>query len=242
MSIAPLSAQTMFELEADTAYVLKVPSGYESWVLFRDAPGSEWCYYSREKRNDVEKLCFDGGPTYSPNAMATVELVNPSSVKVTLKDGRTGWIARELVDMTTEQRKEYQAQQDARAKRIAQAKALQAKRAADARARESGQQAKERAYIAALPKLYSGSDEVLVATSPDCARDLKNIIEFGRRNGTGIEFRKKILELVTLGCAINIPSGTAITVSHRDREFVTFCAYDGPKKGTCGIALSEHVH
>jgi integrase len=44
-------------------------------------------------------------------------------------------------------------------------------RRSQARAKETERQAKERAYIATLPKLQSGSSEALMATSIDCARD-----------------------------------------------------------------------
>ena len=213
------AAQTEFELQANTEYVLRVPAGYDKWPLIADSAGggAQWCYVNRANRPTVQTLCIDKavslGATYAPDTLAMVTIVGKSSVNVVLKDGRSGWVARELVDMTQEQRKSLEEQQ-----------------------------AKEQAYIASLPKLRSGSSEVLVATSTDCARDYKTIVEFGRRNGTGVEYRKKILELISLGCAKNLPSGTAITVSHRDKDFVEFCAYDGPKKGTCGVALAEHVH
>jgi hypothetical protein len=145
--------------------------------------------------------------------------------------------------MTPEQRKTYEAQKAATAKRIADAKALRDKQMAAARVNEAQAQAKERVYVAGLPKLWSGSsNEVLVATSQDCARDYKAIVEFGRKNGTGIEFRKRIVELVSLGCAVYMPAGTAIVVSRKDADYVRFCAHGGTMKGTCGIALSEHVH
>jgi len=234
-------------LEIGTEYVLRVPNGYDKWPLIAGSASSEWCYLSRGNRDDVQSLCLNAGATYTPNTPATVELLSTvlervSSVKVVLGDGRSGWVARELVDMTQEQRKEYEADQLARAKRLANAKALQAKQATLARAKDAAKQAKEQAFVATLPKLQGGSNEVLVATSTDCARDYKSVVDLGRRNGTGVEYRKKILELISLGCAVDLPTGTAIIVSHRDQELVNFCAYNGPKKGTCGVALIESVH
>jgi hypothetical protein len=240
--LAAVQGSGQFPLHADTEYVLNVPPGYDRWALSGQDGGADWCYASRGRPSDIASLCFDKKPTYASGTSATVELIGDASVKVVLKDGRTGWVARELIGMTPEQKRAYETEQGARAKRVAEAKAQAAKRVAEARAKEAEKEAKERAFIATLPKLRSGSSEVLVATSGDCARDYKGIIEFGRRNGTGIEYRKKVLELISLGCATNLPSGTAINISRRDRDFVTFCAYDGPKRGTCGVALSEHVH
>jgi hypothetical protein len=233
-------AQVRFELQADTEYVLKVPAGYDKWSLV----GEDWAYwcYIRDNKTDVKTNCFRSGwPTYMPNTMATIELVGPATVKVVLKDGRRGWLARDLVDMTPEQWKEYRAEEAARAKRAAQAKALREKEVAAVRMKEAERQAKEKAYLATLPKLHGPAAEVLVATSLDCARDHKNILEFGRRNGTGVEFRKKILELISLGCAVKLPSGTPMLVSKRDRDFVTFCAYNPSAQGACGVALVEYV-
>ena len=78
----------------------------------------------------------------------------------------------------------------------------------------------------------------MVATSMDCARDLQSIIDLGRRNGTGIEFRKKMLELVTLGCGTRMETGTPMVDAKKNGPFVTFKAY---KSGKEGVALSENV-
>jgi len=178
---------------------------------------------------------------YSPGEKIKVLGYDSSVVNVSIGDGHSGWVARELVEITKEQLQEYEARQAANAKQLADAKALEAKKAAKARAEQAERQAKERAYIATLPKLQNGSNEVLVATSEDCARDYRSILDFGRKNGTGVEYRKKILGLISLGCAVAFPPDTAILISHRDKDFVAFCAYDGAKKGTCGVALPEQV-
>ena len=59
-------------------------------------------------------------------------------------------------------------------------------RAAAARQRE--EQTKEQEYVSALPKLMGPPSGVVVATSKDCARDYAKLTEFGRTQGTGVEF------------------------------------------------------
>jgi hypothetical protein len=98
--------------------------------------------------------------------------------------------------------------------------------------------ADEAAKIAAMPKLQSTSDQVLVATSLDCANDLQKIVDFGKKNGTGVEFRRKLVELSTLGCSKNIPAGTPITIVSKPGGFVSFRTYPG---NVDGIALQENV-
>ncbi len=234
--------QRLLDLHPGLEYVLRVPTGYKQWLLSSDSTGSEWCYQNRGKRSDVEQYCLAEKPTYTSGTLANVEAFDESAARVVLKDGHVGWVARELIDMTEEQRKAYDAEQAMWQKHAAATRAMNAQRLAATRETERQQRAKEQAYVASLPKLRGVAGDVLVATSSDCARDYKKIIEFGRKNGTGVEYRKKLLELISLGCAVNIPSGTALKISRQDQDFVEFCAYDGSKAGTCGVALREDVH
>jgi hypothetical protein len=89
-----------------------------------------------------------------------------------------------------------------------------------------------------LPKLVSEGSTVVIATSIDCAKDLQNVIGFGRKNGTGVEYRKKMLELVTLGCAMTMDNGTVLLHAAKNGDFVAFTAY---KSGKQGVALKENV-
>jgi hypothetical protein len=132
--------------------------------------------------------------------------------------------------MKPEDRKWYQDRQAAAAKERAKRLAAERERLA-----------KEKAYIDTLPRLAGAANEILVATSMDCARDYAKTVEFGRKNGTGVEFRKKLAELVALGCAVQMPNRTAIEILARDAEFVEFRAYTGPRKGTYAVALSKDV-
>ena len=54
---------------------------------------------------------------------------------------------------------------------------------------------------------------------------------FGRGTKLGDMFRKKMLELVTLGCAATMAIGTPIESIKRNNQFVTFKAYKSGKKG-----------
>lgn len=99
-------------------------------------------------------------------------------------------------------------------------------------------QRKELAYVNSLPQLTSPSETVIVATSIDCARDLQNVVGLGKKNGTGVEFRKKMVELMTLGCAASIPKGTPLVYAIKNGQFVTFKAY---KSGKEGVTLLESV-
>ena len=83
---------------------------------------------------------------------------------------------------------------------------------------------------------YCGS--VVVATSLDCARDLQGVVAFGRKNGTGVDYRKKMLELFTLGCATTMDSGTPMVDATRYGQFVSFKSYPSNK---AGVALAENV-
>lgn len=226
-----LSGQARFEIHVDTRYVLKVPVGHEHWVVSKESSDAAWCYGARDNRRDLESLCgFKTQPRYVEGSPVTVERLTDCCVRVALEGGSIGWVARELVELTPEQRKAYEARQ-----------AALAKERAERLAQERARQKKEQAYTSTLPKLSNSSGEVLVATSRDCARDYEKIIQLGRRNGTGVEFRKRLLELMAVGCAVEMPSGTAIEVIDRRDGFVEFRAYDGPKKGTHGFALSAHV-
>lgn len=134
--------------------------------------------------------------------------------------GKRGWVHLNLLKMTAEAR--------AAAKKAAAQKEQQAAAAAQ----------KERAYVDSLPKLVSEGSTVVIATSIDCAKDLQNVIGFGRKNGTGVEYRKKMLELVTLGCAMTMDNGTVLLHAAKNGDFVAFTAY---KSGKQGVALKENV-
>jgi hypothetical protein len=152
--------------------------------------------------------------------------------------GGQGWVDVRLMDLTPES-KAYLEQQRAAAEKAAAAKRKAAQAAAVARKRADDEaQRKELAYRNSLPKLVSQGESVVVATSMDCAKDLQSVVAFGRKNGTGVEFRKKMLELVTLGCATTMDNGTPLVSATRNGQFVTFTAYPS---GKAGVALMENV-
>ena len=142
------------------------------------------------------------------------------------------------MEMTPES-KVYLNKQRAAAAKAATARRLAAERAA-AEKRKAGEEAnqKELAYRNSLPKLVGQGDTVVVATSIDCAKDLQGVIGYGKRNGTGVEFRKKMLELVTLGCAQAIENGTPLVKALKNGQFVTFTTYQSRKEG---VALVDNV-
>lgn len=125
-------------------------------------------------------------------------------------------------------------------KRVAEEKKrVAAKKAAEEKKRAAEEaQRKELAYVNSLPQLTGPGEAVVVATSIDCARDLQNVVNFGKTSGTGVEFRKKMVELVTLGCAASIAKATPLVSATKNGQFVTFKAY---KSGKEGVALLESV-
>jgi hypothetical protein len=141
--------------------------------------------------------------------MAVVETVDADAVLVTVEGRGTGWVMRQVLDLTPGDR------------------AIVLKKRAQEKAAADKKRAEEKAYVATLPKLRNGGGPIFVATSFDCARDFRKVIEFGRKNGTGVEYRKKMVELVTLGCTTKIDAGTAINVISQKDGFVQFRAYNG---------------
>jgi len=157
-----------FAFDAYTVYTLKVPDGYKTWVIISDpnGGGAEWCYTNRKDAAKVEEVCTNKvlleRYIYSSGEKVRVLSYDSSVVNVSLGDGRSGWVARDLVEIPKEQLQEYEARQKANVKQLADAKALEskleAKKASKARAEQAERQAKERAYIATLPKLQGGSN------------------------------------------------------------------------------------
>lgn len=180
-------------------YRLSAPKGWDVWMLTDAANEALSAYtYSSDKgiMPDIEKMIKTRAyMNYRPGDLAIFtgeEERETCRVKIIDGEnrGREGWIHCSLMRMTAE------------------SKAYLAKREATKRAVAEEVQRKGQAYIDSLPKLTGQGQDVMVATSLDCARDLQNVINFGRKNGTGVEFRKKMLELVTLGCAATMANGT----------------------------------
>jgi hypothetical protein len=228
-----VQAEELFKIHSGGDYLVEVPKGCSFWVLAPKAQDASWYYLSRDK-------CDESGKAISSASVAELPHYR-SRMRVTAGDTTeccafvanseiSGWIAKPLLTLTPEQQRIVDAARD-------KARKLEKER----QAKDQERQAKERAYVASLPKLWNNGADVLVATSMDCAKDYQGIVRFGREKGTGVAFRKRIAELVSLGCAILVPSHTAILIRTRTSEFVSFTAYDGPFKGRSAIALKEHV-
>ena len=222
--------------------MLKVPTGQSYWALEKNPNDARWCYgllSQRENGSDWDQCHLNEFPQYRAGSLARVSEIDGGCALVNLPNAQ-GWVVLDLLEMTPAMRSEYEARKAAAAKREAGARARARKARTEAQLKEEQQEEKEASYIRTLPKLWSNSEQVMVATSVDCARDYQKVVQFARVNGTGIEFRKKLLELTSLGCAIWMPSGTAIEVIRKNDSFVEFRAYTG-RKGTYGVALKENV-
>ena len=232
--------------EPEVRYKLGVPDRWQVWVLSPTADDAVSSYTfpnDRDGRAYIEEKIRTGRwATYNPGDIAAVEQQHDDACLVTIVEGQNrgskGWVHKALMEMTPES-KVYLNKQRAAAAKAATARRLAAERAA-AEKRKAGEEAnqKELAYRNSLPKLVGQGDTVVVATSIDCAKDLQGVIGYGKRNGTGVEFRKKMLELVTLGCAQAIENGTPLVKAVKNGQFVTFTAYQSSKEG---IALVENV-
>jgi hypothetical protein len=214
---------------------LKVPSDQKHWILLDDPLQVNTCYLNRATYRLENDFHFGKRPQYEPNSVARVIEISSEdedAVRVALANGNSGWIPRVLIGMTKSQQRDFDSK-----------KAAIAKEAAAQRSLDEQRRTKEQAFIAGLPILWSpsGRGDVLVATSLDYEHDREKVMEFGVKNGTGVEFRKKVLELITLHCAGWVPSGTAIEVMHRETAFVEFRAYTGASKGMHGFALNSDV-
>lgn len=232
-SLGLLFSQPSFEIVPGTEYVLKVPSDQKHWILLDDPLQVNACYLNRATYRLENDFHFSKRPQYEPNTVARVSEISSedkNAVRVVLANGNSGWVPRVLIGMTKAQQRDFDSKQAAIAKKVAAQRSLDEQR-----------RTKEQAFIAGLPKLWSPSGRVLVATSLDCEHDREKVMEFGAKNGTGVEFRKKVLELITLHCAEEVPSGTAIEVMHRETAFVEFRAYTGASKGMDGFALNSDV-
>jgi len=220
-------------------YRLLAPEKWNVWVLspsVREAVSN--CTYPNDKdgRSFIEDKIKKGEYfTYKPGDRAIFVEGQGDAWRVKVIDGesrgREGWVCYVLMEVTEESEAALARFQEAA--RIAEGKKLAARKKTAEEA-----QRKELAYINSLPRLTGQGESVMVATSMDCARDLQSIIDLGRRNGTGIEFRKKMLELVTLGCGTRMEMGTPMVDAKKNGPFVTFKAY---KSGKEGVALSENV-
>jgi hypothetical protein len=241
-------------------YEVKVPEGCQSWVLSETARDAATLY---RMRGSCDRPGFfemwpafwrssDGMPRYGPATGGTMTWPNrwpplkglatrhaEGSVLISPPEGRTGWVAQELVDPTAIP--EATAREAWEQEAMEARKAIFAKEQAAREAKAAESRAKENAYIRSLPKLWNNGARVFVATSMDCARDYQQVLRFGRANGTGVAYRKKILELVTLNCIVDVSSGTAIEVLKDGSELVDARLYTGPRKGTHAVVLKENV-
>jgi len=217
--------------------------GTKWWVLTETASEAEWIYYATQADRErvtkfSEKVNSEKWPKYMAGQMATVEGQTRGSYLVSLDDGRRGYVVDRLVGPTEEQFKLAQKQEVER-KRVEAAKEAERKKAeAAVQARQEQARRKEAAYIASLPKLIGAGDKVMVATSADCAKDLQSIQDFGRSNGTGVAYRKKLIELTTLGCGVLWDRGTPLLVETRSSSAVRVRSYPGRE---LGFVLPENV-
>ena len=225
--------------QPELRYKMAAPEGWAVWVLSAseaEAISNFTFPNDRDARPFIEGKIRKGEyVTYKPGDQAIVIERRGKACHVKFVDGdsegRSGWVHSDLMEVTEES-----AAVVARFKEAAR-KAADQKRAADKKAVDERLR-KELAYIRSLPKLVGQGESVMVATSVDCARDLQGIIDFGRRSGTGIDFRKKMLELVTLGCGTAMEAGTPMVNAKKNGPFVTFKAYGSGKEG---VALAENV-
>jgi hypothetical protein len=216
------------QLKQGAVYILGAPKGESSWLLTANCSDASWLYLAtkqeRETLVDIPGKVSGGyWLRYDVGVRARVENQTDDCAQVRLikesSGNEYGWVHKALIRPSLEE---------------------QRKQAAIAAAKRE-QDLKKKQYIASLPKLRGPSDSVIVATSHDCALDYARAVEFGKKNGTGVEFRKKILELITLHCAISLPNGTPVEILSKDAQFVSFAVYSGQYAGTRGFALKENV-
>lgn len=215
-SLGLLFSQSSFKIVPGTEYVLKVPSDQKHWILLDDPLQVNTCYLNRATYRLETDFHFSERPPYETNTVARVVEISSEdkdAVRVVLANGNSGWVPRVLIEMTKAQQRDFDIKQAAIAKEVAAQRLLDEQR----RLLDEQRRLKEQAFIAGLPILWPSSSrgDVLVATSLDCEHDREKVMAFGAKNGTGVEFRKKILELITLHCADWMPTGTAIEVIHR---------------------------
>ena len=240
LMLTTMTAAPAQQFKSDTEYVLTMPKGEASWFLAAKCSDARWLYlataHEREVWGGIPAALKGGWVAYQSNKRVHVRQQTEECAEVEILGESSqygwvgGWVDKALVRLNPEDQKKV----DAARKQEA------TKRAATAAAKRE-QDLKEQQYIASLPKLRGSSESVIVATSQDCAVDYARVVEFGKRNGTGVEYRKRVLELISLQCAISLPSGTPIQVRSRDAQFVSFSVYSGPHAGTRGIALKENV-
>jgi hypothetical protein len=236
-----------FAQKEPVEYRLTAPKGWEIWMLARSADYASIAYtysHNEDTRAFVESKIRKGEyAKYVPGdlAMATGEKSeNACHVRLLTGEskGREGWVHEALMNLT-EESKAYLAKVEERKRAAEASRRAAARRLAEEKKRAADEVKRaELAYINSLPRLAGPADDVVVATSMDCAKDLQGVVNFGRKNGTGVEFRKKIVELVTLGCATTMPRGTPIVNAVRNGQFVTFRAY---KSSKISVALVENV-
>ncbi len=232
----------------ELTYILGHPKNWQVWMLTStDIEAASNYKYANDKQfkslleERSKKLSY---VKYQEGSLATfIEEASSGAchIKIINDQGKEldGWVHCDLLEMSAESKadlaRQEQKQQIAnRAKVLATKKLTEEKRRADEETKR-----RELAFINSLPKLVSsGGNTVFVATSLDCANDLRKIVDYGRRSGTGVEFRKKMVELMTLGCAESIDNGTPILKATRSGQFITFTAY---KSGKTGVALPENV-
>jgi hypothetical protein len=228
-------------------YKLRTPKNWSEWAITGSASEALRIYgYVVQDSDDetflkdylADKINKEGGFIYQSGDLASrtpgeVEDSDTCHVRIIegTNKGREGWVHCSLMEMTDEW-KEHFAKQEANKHSAAKKASDEKRRVADEAKR------KQQAYIDSLPKLVSPGQDVMVATSLDCAKDLQNVVNFGRKNGTGVEFRKKMLELMALGCTITLPLGTPMESAIKSGQFVTFQAY---KLRKTGVALAENV-
>jgi hypothetical protein len=234
LSLIFISSCTGFAQQPELQYRLSAPKNWQVWILSGSSIEAISNYNfanDRDGRRIIEEKIKTGKYiTYTPGdrAIFVDEDDNGDAWRVKVVDGesrgREGWIHYRLGEMTEESRAQLARLEER--KRIAEVK----KRTAAKKAAEEAQR-KELAYVNSLPQLTGPSETVIVATSIDCARDLQNVVGLGKKNGTGVEFRKKMVELMTLGCAASIPKDTPLVYAIKNGQFVTFKAYKSGKEG-----------
>jgi hypothetical protein len=232
--------------QPEVRYKLRTPVNWPVWVLSPSSVSAVSSYTfanDRDERAYIEEKVRNGQyVTYRPGDMAVSHEQQNETCFITIVEGENrgseGWVHTALMEMTPESKaylekkraEEERAEADRRA--AAERAAAKKKRAAEDDKR------KELAYRNSLPKLVSQGETVIIATSMDCAKDLQSVVGFGKKNGTGVEFRKKMLELVTLGCAQAMENGTPLVKAAKNGQFVTFTTYGSGKNG---VALDENV-
>jgi len=208
------------------AVTLKVPAGYNQWVL---SPTCSMAWYLATNERSRSAIRFTEAVTYSQNAQAVIKEIDEDDdtcVYVeTVPDRKHGWVYSILVEMTAADRKKV----------AAEIKAAEEKRQTERKAADEKRQT-ERRRLESLPRLTGPAPNVIVAVDEGCFKDVLKLKQLA-----GIELRKKGAELVLYHCAFLAPINTHVEASKMLDGSYYVVLQDGPVKGQTGIVAAESI-